>query len=124
MAATETSATNEENEGGYGSKHNLMHDGYSFNRNNDGKKEVQYDCINNRGKHPVCSAQIKILKIDGLIVDKVKHGNICAHKIRNGNPLKDVTNVDFTQEMMERVDKLAIETLGLQPAAIWKKLSA
>ena len=25
---------------------------------------------------------------------------------------------------MERVDRLAIETLGLQPAAIWKKFSA
>ena len=33
-------------------------------------------------------------------------------------------NFDFTQEMMERVGELAIETLGLQPAAIWKKLSA
>ena len=26
--------------------------------------------------------------------------------------------------MMERVDELAIETLGLQPMAIWKKVSA
>ena len=101
-----------------------MHDGYSFNRKNDGKKVVQYNCINNRGKHPVCSAQISILKIDGSIVEKGDRGNICAQKIRNGNPLKDVTNVDFSQEMMERFDELAIETLGLQPAAIWKKFSA
>ena len=123
VAATATSATNEENGGGYGSKHKLMHDLYSFNQKNDGKKAVQYNCINNRGKNPVCSAHIKKLK-NGSIVENGKHGNICAQKIGNGNPLKDVTNVDFTQEMMERVDELAIETLGLQPAAIWKKFSA
>ena len=62
VAETTTSATNEENEGGYGSKHKLMHDGYYFNRKNDGKKAVQYNCSNNHGKHPVCSDQIKILK--------------------------------------------------------------
>ena len=70
------------------------------------------------------SAQIKILKINGSIVEKGEHGNICEQKIGNGDPLKDVTNVDFTDEMMERVDELAIETLGVQPMAIWKKLSA
>ena len=52
----------------------------------------------------MCSDQIRILKKYGLIIDKEEHGNICAHNIRNGNPLKDMTNVDFTQEMMERVD--------------------
>ena len=107
-----------------GSNHKLMHDGYSFNRKNDGKKVVQYNCINNRGKHSVCSAQIKILKINGSIVEKGEHRNICAQNIGNGNPLKDVTNVNFTQEMMERVDELVIETLGLQPTAIWEKVSA
>ena len=91
-----------------------MHNGYSFNRKNDGKKAVQYNCINNCGKHPVCSAQISILKIYGSIVDKGEHGNICAQKIRNGNPLKYVMNVEFTQEMMDKVDELAIETLNLQ----------
>ena len=65
-----------------------------------------------------------ILKIDGSIVYKSKHSNICAQKIINGNPLKGVTNVYFIQEMMDRVDELAIETLGLQPAAIWNKVSA
>ena len=101
-----------------------MHDGYYFNRNNDGNRSVQYNCINNRVKHPVCSAHIRILKIDGSIFEKGEHGNLCAQKIRNGNPMKDVTNVNFTQEMMERVDELALETLGPQPAAIWKKVSA
>ena len=101
-----------------------MHDGYYFNQKNDNKKVVQYDCINNRGKHPVCPAQINILKINGSIFEKGEHGNIFAQKIGNGNPLKDVTNVDFTQEMMEWVDELAIETLVLQPTAIWKKVSA
>ena len=72
----------------------------------------------------MCSAHIRILKIYGSIVDKGKHINICAQKIIDGNPLKDVTNVDFTQEMMERVDELAREILSLQPAAIWKKVSA
>ena len=69
VAATSTSATNEENKGGYGSKHKLIRDGYYVNRKNNGKKAVQYNCINNRGKHSVCSAQINILKIDGSIVD-------------------------------------------------------
>ena len=124
VTTTAASATNKENESGYGSKHKLMYDGYSFNRKNDGKKAVQFNCINNRGKHSVCSAQIKILKMNGSIVEKGKHGNICAQKIGNGNAPKDVTNVDFTHEMMERVDELAIETLGLQPTAIWKKVSA
>ena len=64
------------------------------------------------------------MKINGSIVEKSEHGNICAQKIGNGDPLKDVTNVGFTQEMMERVDELAIETLGLQPTTIWKKVSA
>ena len=71
----------------------------------------------------MCSAQIRILKIDGSIVDRGEHGNIFAHNIINGNPLKDVTNVDFTQEMIESVDKLDIENLGLQTADIWKKVS-
>ena len=108
MAATATSVTNKENQGGYGRKHKLMHDGYSFNLNNDGNKSVQYNCINNCVKHPVCSAHIKILKIDGSIFEKVEHRNLCAQKIRNGNPLKYVTNANFTQEMMGRVDELAI----------------
>ena len=56
--------------------------------------------------------------------EKGEHVNICAQNIRNGNPLKDVTNVDFTQEMIESVDKLDIENLGLQTADIWKKVSA
>ena len=123
VTTTAASATNEENEGGYGSKHKLMHDGYSFNRKNDSKKAVQFNCINNCGKHSVCSAQIKILKMNGSIVEKGKHGNICAQKIGNENAPKDVTNVDFTHEMMERVDELAIETLGIQPTTIWKKVS-
>ena len=38
--------------------------------------------------------------------------------------MKDVTNVDFMQEMMERVDEPALETLGLKPASIWKKVYA
>ena len=66
----------------------------------------------------MCSAQIRILKIYGSIVEKGENGNICAQENRNGNPLKDVMNVDFTQEMMDRVDELAIKNLGLQPAAI------
>ena len=90
-----------------------MHDGYYFNQNNDSKKAVQYNCINKRGKHPVCSTHIRTLKIDESIVEKGEHVNICAQKIRNGNPLKDVMNVDFTQGMMKRVDKIAIENLGL-----------
>ena len=113
VAETATSATNKENEGGYGSKHKLMHDGYYFNRKNDGKKAIQYNCINNHEKNSVCSAQIKILKINGSIVEKGDHGNTCAQKIGDGNPLKDVMNVDFTQGMMKRVDKIAIENLGL-----------
>ena len=84
VAATATSATNEENGGGYGSKHKLMHDLYSFNQKNDGKKAVQYNCINNLGKHSVCSAQINILKINGSIVEKGDHGNICAQNIGMG----------------------------------------
>ena len=92
-------------------------------KKNYGKKAVQYNCIGNLGKHPVCSAQISALKIDMSIVEKVNNRNICAQKIRNGNSLNDVMNVNFTQEMMERVDDLAIDTLGLQPAAIWKKVS-
>ena len=68
-----------------------MHGGYYFNGNNDGKKAVQYNCMNIRGKHPVCSAQIRILKIDGSIDEKGEHGNICVKNIRNGTPLKGVT---------------------------------
>ena len=77
-----------------------MHYGYYFNRKIEGKKAVQYNCINNRGKHPVCSAHINILKINGSIVEKSEPGNICAQKIGNGDPLKDVTNVGFTQLQM------------------------
>ena len=36
--------------------------------------------------------------------------------------MKDVTNVDFMQEMMERFYEPALETLGLEPASIWKKV--
>ena len=123
VEATATLETNKENKGSYGRKHKLMHDGYYFNRKNDGKKEGQYNCINNHGKHPVCSTQIRILRIDGSIVEKGKHVNICAQKSRDGNPLKDVTNVEFIQEMVERVDDITIETLGIQLAAIWMKVS-
>ena len=31
-------------------------------------------------------------------------------------------NVDFMQEMMERFYEPALETLGLEPASIWKKV--
>ena len=51
VAATATSEKNEENKGGYGSKHKLIHYGFYFNRNNDRKKSVQYNCINTFGKH-------------------------------------------------------------------------
>ena len=44
-AVVETSGTNEYKKVGYGRKHKLIHDGYSFNRKNDGKKAVQYNCI-------------------------------------------------------------------------------
>ena len=76
-AVAETSATNEENQGGYGSKNKLMHDGCFFNGENDGRKAVQYNCIKSCGKQPVCSAQIRISKIDGSIVEKAERGNIC-----------------------------------------------
>ena len=44
----------------------------------------------------MCTAQTRISKIDGSIVERDKHDNICAQNIINGKPLKDVTNVDFT----------------------------
>ena len=91
----------------------MMHDRYYFNQKNHGKKAVQYNCINKHGKDPVCSTQIRTLKIDESIFEKGEHVNICAQNIRNGNPLKDVMNVDFTRGMMKRVDEIAIETLGI-----------
>jgi len=98
---------------------NLYHDGYIYvlkKKNLD--DTCLYWCNQHRNSRSKCSTSLKLFAEGNILYEKGAHGLDCKSCYVKNNQNKKPA--DVTQEMLEIIEKLAIESYSTTPLNIWK----
>ena len=97
----------------------LMYEGHSFNQKNTAKKHSLYYCKNERSKG--CPVKLKKFNDNRIEIFGGQHSEGCL--LGNGVQSRTLTTNDYTVEMTEMVEEMALSHLELRPKEIWRQIS-